>query len=219
MSLEVINKNKIRADDYISIFLVILYLIFAVFFLMEAILSMIIYPFASLAIWGVLKIIGAFNKRNTENYGKLNKLLFGIISIVSSILFLYFLLNQPNITPHIIISLIAFPMIIVAFAGIIKGMIIDIYSLKYRVMNIIIGIITLVFSLIGFFYLVDNFLFNLITISLTLLVNIISRAALYLSEFGLSIMHFKNFKLFLYIISDYILYIDMNGDIILSKIE
>ncbi|MFX1420462.1 MAG: DUF308 domain-containing protein, partial [Promethearchaeota archaeon] len=195
------------------------YIIFALLYLMDAILSMIVYPFISLAIWGILKIISTFNKRNNDNHGKLNKFLFGIISIVFSILFLWFILSQPNITPQRIISLVAFPMMIVGFAGIIKGMIIDIYSLKHRIMNIIIGIITLAFSLIGFFYLVRNFLFNFIAISLTLLFNIISRAALYLSEFGLSLVHIKNFKLFLYIISDYLVYIDRNGNIILTKIE
>ncbi|MFW9880982.1 MAG: hypothetical protein ACFFG0_48590 [Candidatus Thorarchaeota archaeon] len=219
MDLEVINKNKIRADDYISIAVVVFYIIFALLYLMDAILSMIVYPFISLAVWGILKIIGTFNKRNNDNHGKLNKFLFGIISFVFSILFLWFILSQPNITPQRIISIIAFPMMIVAFAGIIKGLIIDIYSLKHRIMNIIIGIITLVFSLIGFFYLIRDFLFNFIAISLTLLFNIISRAALYLSEFGLSIVHLKNFKLFLYIISDYLIYFDRNGNIILNKIE
>ena len=219
MSLDIINKSKIRADDYISGLIIVFYIIFAVFFLMEAILSMIVYPFVSLAIWGVLKIISALNKSSNNSYGNLNNILFGIISFIFSILFLWFILTQPNINSHIIISLIAFPMIIVAFAGIIKGSIIDIYSLKHRVTNIIIGIITLVFSLIGFLNLVNNFLFNIIAISLTLLVNIISRAALYLSEFGLSIVHLKNFKLFLYIISDYIVYVDRKGNIVLSKIE
>ena len=110
-------------------------------------------------------------------------------------------------------------MMIVAFAGIIKGSIIDIYSLRHRTMNIIIGFVTLIFSLIGFFNLVNNFLFNIIALSLTLLVNIISRAALYLSEFGLSLVQIKNFKLFLYIISDYLIHVDRKGNILLSKIE
>jgi len=121
-------------------------------------------------------------------------------------------------TSHRIIILITFPMIIVACAGIIKGFIIKIYSLKQRKMNIIIGFITFIINLLVLFNFLNNFLFNIVALSLTLLINIFSRAALYLSEFGLSIMHIKNLKLFLYIISDYLVMIDSNGNLVLSKL-
>lgn len=215
---EIIDKNKIRADNYISILLVIGFLLFALFFKLEALLSIIVYPFACLAICGVLNIISALNKRNNATHGSLNKILLGIIFIIFSTLFLWFILSQNNVTSHRIISLITFPMVIVACAGIIKGFIINIYSLKQRRMNIIIGFITFIINLLVLFNILNNFLFNIVALSLTLLINIFSRAALYLSEFGLSIMHIKNLKLFLYIISDYLVMIDSNGNLALSKL-
>ena len=57
------------------------------------------------------------------------------------------------------------------------------------------------------------------SLSLIVLVNVISRAAMYLSEFGLSVLRLSNFKLFFYIISDYLLFVDQDGNIILNKIE
>jgi len=213
---EIINKNKIKADDYISVFLIASYLLFALFFRIEAFMSIIVYPFASLGIFGVLKIVNALNKRNPV-HGKGNKLFVGTIYIIFSVLFLGFLFSMPSISSHIIISLISFPLLVVGSAGIIKGMLIDIYLVKHRVINIIIGISTIVVCFIAFSSIVDNFLFNMIILSLTFLINVLSRAALYLSEYGLSLIHIKNFKLFLYIISDYIIYIDADGSIVLSK--
>lgn len=212
------DKNKIRADDYITILFLINYLIFALFFRMEAFLSIIIYPFAALTITGVLKIISAFNKRNTEG-SNINKVLFGVIAIIFSVLFLFLILVQPNITPNIIISLISFPLMIVGYAGIIKGILVDIYSVKHRIISIIVGTSTIIVCLLGFFSVINNFLLNIAALSLVFLFTILSRAALYLSEYGLSLINFKNFKLFLYIISDYLIYIDRNGNIVLSKIE
>jgi len=217
MSLDLINKNKIKADDYISVTIVIIFVLFAVFFHLEVLVSIIVYPFVSLAVYGVLKIIEFFNKRNARERNPI-KFSFGIVSLIVSILFLWFILIQPNVTPHVLIALISLPMIIVGFAGIIKGSIIDIYSKKHRLMTIIVGIITILITLLAFANLMNNLLFNIVALSLTFLFNILSRAALYLSEFGLSIVHIRNFKIFLYIISDYLIYIDRNGNLVLSKL-
>ncbi|NVM34633.1 MAG: hypothetical protein HWN81_03495 [Candidatus Lokiarchaeota archaeon] len=215
---EIINKNKIKADDYISVFMITSYLLFALFFRIEAFMSIVVYPFASLGIFGVLKIVNALNKRNPVQ-GKGNKMLVGIIYIIISISFLGFLFTMPSITSHIIISLISFPLLIVGFAGIVKGMLIDIYLVKHRVISIIIGMSTIIACFIAFSSIVNSFLFNIILLVLTVLINVLSRAALYLSEYGLSLIHIKNFKLFFYIISDYLVYIDAKGNIVLSKFE
>lgn len=213
---EIINKNKIKADNYISVFMIASYLLFALFFRLEAFVSIIVYPFASLGIFGVLKMVNALNKRNPV-HGKGNKILVGTIYIIFSVLFLGFLFSLPGITSHIIIKLISFPLFIVGFAGIVKGMLIYIYLVKHRIINIIIGISTIIACFITFSSIVNNILVNMIVLSLTFLINVLSRAALYLSEYGLSLIHIKNFKLFLYIISDYIIYIDANGNLVLSK--
>jgi hypothetical protein len=163
------------------------------------------------------------NKRNKGSDTRINKILFGIISMVLSIFMLYVVMVQPNVTSKLIINLTAFPLVIVGFAGMIKGILIHLYSLKYRILNILIGMITILVCLltlfIPFLFFQSSFTFILTILSLTLLINIISRAALYLSEFGLSLVHFSNFKLFFYIISDYLLFIDDEGNIILDKLE
>ncbi len=110
-------------------------------------------------------------------------------------------------------------MMIVGMAGIIKGILIDIYSAKYRVLNILMGLVTLIFSFMTFASTEENYIIYILTLSTVFLINILSRAALYLSEYGLSLIHIKNFKLFFYIISDYILYIDIDGNIVQVRLN
>lgn len=219
MKIELINKKKIRADNYISGFIVISYLLFFMFFHLEGLLTIAVYPFVALAIDGILKIITGVKRKRKHIQGFINKILLGIIFIMISLVWLNFILLQSYIPLQVIISIAAFPIMIAGFAGMVKGSIIEIYSIKYRILNIFVGLITLIICLLAFSYAINNFFFNVVLLSLTLLFNILSRAALYLSEYGLSIMHIANFKLFLYIISDYLVYIDKNGNVVLSKFE
>jgi len=217
--LDLIDKNKIRADDYITISMILMYLLYAIFFTLEAYVSLIVYPLIALMVTGILKIVNSLKKKNRGNDSNFNQILRGIIYIIFGWFFINNILIQPNITPNRIITLIAFPLVIVGMAGIIKGILIDIYSAKHRVLNILIGLVTLIISVMAFASTEENYIIYILTLSTIFLINILSRAALYLSEYGLSLIHLKNFKLFFYIISDYILYIDNNGNIVLSKIE
>jgi hypothetical protein len=219
MKIELINKKKIRADDYISVFIVISFMFFFMFFHLEAILAIAVYPFVALVVQGVLKIIIGVRRKLEHSQGVINSILLGIIYIIISLLWLNFILIQSYLPLHILLSLTAFPIMIAGFAGIVKGLIIDSYTIKFRVMNIFAGFITLIICLLAFSYTIKNFLFNIVLLSLTLLFNILCRAALYLSEYGLSLVHLTNFKLFLYIISDYLVSIDRDGNIVLSKFE
>ncbi|MHA1931779.1 MAG: DUF308 domain-containing protein [Promethearchaeota archaeon] len=219
--IELIHKDKIRADDYISGFLVLSYIFFALFFRLEVIMSMLVYPFISLILYGISKIINGTNKRNRGNHKNLNRVLFGLLSIAFSVAFLNFFLTQPNVTFQNIITLAAYPILIVGFAGIIKGRYITAYSSKFRDINIVIGIITIVICTLALFssriFPPEFVVFHVFSLSITLVVNIVSRAALYLSEYNLSVLNLGNFKLFFYIISDYFIYISKDGNIVLNK--
>ncbi len=220
---EIVNKDKVRADSYILGFLVIFYLVFLLVFKIEAIFNFIAYPLVALLIQGFLKIISGLNKRNRERGNNFTQILLGTIYIIFSSWFLRYLISFPNITLQTLINLIAFPMIIVGIAGIIKSIIIKIYSLKYRIINTIIGIITIAICIMAFaaplIFPESFFLFHIIVFLIILILNVLGRAALYLSEFGLSLVSFRNFKIFFYIISDYLLQVDSNGNLILDKIK
>ncbi|UCC20015.1 MAG: hypothetical protein JSV62_01670 [Promethearchaeota archaeon] len=218
-----INKEKIRADSYILGFMVSFYLIFLLIFQIEGIFSIIAYPLIALLAQGVLKIISSVNKRNRGRRNNINQFLMGMFYVIIAILLLGYFITFPNITSQRIINLIAFPIFIVGIAGILKCIIIKVYSLKSRIINTIIGGITIELSIMAFFspFILPEsfFLFHIINLSISLIFNILGRAALYLSEFGLKLISFRNFKIFFYIISDYLLQVDNNGNLILDKIE
>ena len=221
--IDLIHKDKIRADNHISVVIIVSLLCYVLFFRLEALMSVLVYPLVALFFYGIMKIINGSNKRNRGNDSNLNRILFGILSIIFAVLILMFILRQPNVTVQTIINLTAFPLMIVGMAGIIKGSVIKIYSIKYCIINIIIGIMTIVVSILAFLSPViipqDFILIHAISLSIALLVNILGRAALYLSEFGLSLLHIRNFILFFYIISDYFIFVNHEGNIVLDKIK
>jgi len=227
-----IHKTKIRADDYITGALIISLIIFIVFFSLEALMSMIIYPCVALFFSGIIKIVNGLSKRNRGNSGNLNKVLLGLIFSIFSMGLLNFFIQLPRVSIQNLINISAFPLVVVGIAGIVKGRFISLYSTKWRIINIGIGIITVGFSILA---LVSSYsirpnlrikslnkdlsLFYIISLSIILLVNVIGRAALYLSEYGLSLLHIRNFKLFFYIISDYSISVNPEGNIILEKMS
>ncbi|MHA1914064.1 MAG: hypothetical protein ACW986_06140 [Promethearchaeota archaeon] len=220
---ELMNKQKIRADDYIIGFLIITYIVFAVFFKLEWVMSIIVYPFMSLFIFGILNIQKSMRRRPNQAGRSINKFLLGVLSIIFSVSFLIFIFIQPSIKTQNMINLIAYPLVVAGIAGIIKGIHISVYSIKQRIINIIGGGVTILLSLLALFTPVftqsNLFLIQIVSLTLVLFLNIISRAALYLSEFGLSLIQFRNFKLFFYIISSYLVSVDKEGNIILDKIR
>jgi len=221
--IDLIHKDKIRADNYISVVIIVSLLYFVLFFRLEALMLVLVYPLVALFFYGIIKIINGSNKRNRGNDRNLNRILFGVLSIIFAVLILMYILRQPNVTVQTIINLTAFPLMIVGIAGIVKGSVIKIYSIKYCIVNIIIGIMTIVVCILAFLSPViipqDFILIHTISLSITLLVNILGRAALYLSEFGLSLLYIRNFILFFYIISDYFIFVNHEGNIILDKIK
>jgi len=218
-----INKDKIRADTYILGFIVVAFLAYILILNIEGLFSIIVYPLVALLTQGILKIISNLNKRNRGRGNNVTQILVGIGYIIFSLWLLMYFFSFPNITSQMLINLIAFPMVIVGIAGIIKSIIIKIYTLKYRIINIIIGGISIELCILAFasplIFPESFFLFHIIALSIALIFNVLGRAALYLSEFRLSLLSLRNFKIFFYIISDYFLQIDSNGNLILDKIE
>jgi hypothetical protein len=219
---DLIDKKKVRADDYISYFLVFSYIMLILFYKLEWIMSIIVYPFTALFFYGIISFIKGVNKRNRGDRKNAIRVIFGIGSVLFSFLFLVFILTQINVSNQNILNLFAFPILIVGFAGIIKGKMIKKYSIGYRVLNIIVGVFTMLICLFiiisSYFFTQDFFTIYLISLFILTLVNVLCRAALYLSEFGLSLIHLRNFRLFFYIISDYLVFVNQDGNLILNKI-
>jgi len=195
-------KQKLLANNINTGVLFIGVLSLGLFLRITFIMSFIFYPMFSLLIYGTLKIHKGFTKKLNELSLKILNILFGIGCILFGLWFLIFLFSFPNADLNQMIYLIAFPAMIVGIAGIVKGYIIKEYPYKYRAMNIYVGIITVIMTIITFVLAENFFIFHISSLTITILLNIISRAAMYLSQYKLS-LKLTNLRYFFYIINDY----------------
>ncbi|MFX0020741.1 MAG: hypothetical protein ACFE9S_00325 [Candidatus Hermodarchaeota archaeon] len=216
MPLKNINSDqKVRAEIYIFIFGLLGYLYFCIYaYKREGVMSVIIYPHFSLLVFGVLAIINGFKKRAKL---KTIKVIIGIFAIGFASLVLTFILTRPIVTHLNILNLINFPCCIVSIAAIVKGLMITQYSRKTRKLNIIIGEISFgscIFVSNLHFLLPNDFLFfGIIFLMIILIVNILGRAVLYLSEFKLKLINLRNFRIFFYITFNNLIRVDNYGNI------
>jgi len=190
-----LHKQKVLADDFILASIVITIFILFLFFHLILVMSLIVYPVSTMFLLGIYKVlIGLFNKNLKES--RLKNIIFGSFYIPFSIFILSIIFSQPHITKGYIIYFLAIAMIIIGFAGIIKGVIIKSYLFKFRLINMIIGTLTIVYTIFAFKFAESGFIYNLILIPIVLLLNGLGRAALYLSEYQISILYLRKLVIF-----------------------
>ena len=196
-------KQKVRADDINSVIIMLSFFALVFFSSLVALMSIVVYPLFALLIYGIVKIKKGIIDRDFDLGMKILTVIWGLFSLLFGLFMFYMILTQPTVGFTIIIHLIGFPILLIGIAGIVKGFIIKEYKFDLRVMNIVIGIFTVIF--IGFAFALAEFAFVFFFYSLigVLLLNMLIRSALYLSDFGLSIKNLKNFKYVIRIINDY----------------
>lgn len=159
------------------------------------IMSSVVYPMSCLLIYGLLRIHqGIFNTRLSLIKMILN-LILGIASIFFSIFMLNLIFSQPTITVSYIIYFLALPIFLIGLAGFLKGLIVDTYSPLFRSLNMGFGLLTIITTFIAILFADVSFIFYICSLLIALALNGVLRSALYLSEYGLSLKSFRNFKL------------------------
>jgi len=197
------NREKIIVDDVITLLLVVMFAILAIFFKLIALMSLLVYPIFSLLIYGILKLILGIFKIDLDYLKKILYSLLGIISIAFSLFIINLIFFQSVIPSSYIVYFIAIPIAFIGLAGIMKGIMIKAYAFNSRLLNVIIGITTLIITYIAFFYTDVYYLFNMIALFTVLILNAIFRSALYLSEYKLSLKDLRNLKYVFVIINNF----------------
>ena len=189
------NKEKIMVDDIICVVLIALFGFLVIFFVLIAIMALAVYPISTLLLYGIYKIHkGIFNKELNATR-KVVGLLLGIGYISFAILILSIIFSQPRIHASFIIYFLAIPTFLIGLAGFFKGVIIKVYSPLFRRLNMLIGASTIMLTIISIVFAESGFIYFLFSLLIALILNGISRSALYLSEFGLSLNRIRNLKL------------------------
>ena len=203
MSILVLNKKKLLVDNLILVTLLILMVTLIIFFHLIFIMSTAVYPMSCLLIYGFLRAHkGIFNK-NLNYIKKVLNLIAGVIFIMFSSLILILIFSQPHIPASYIIYFLALPSFFIGLAGFLKGLIVNTFSPLFRSLNVAFGILTIITTYFAILFADVSFIFYLCSLLIALALNGVLRSALYLSEYGLSLKSFRNFKL-VFIIMEWI---------------
>ncbi len=193
------NKQKLLVDDIISVLLLIIIIFLAFFLRLLAIMSIGVYSLFCLQLYGLYRSFkGIFGRRLKFIHRVLN-LSLGIACVIIPSYLLIYMFMKPHTGPTYIIYFLSIPIFLIGLAGLLKGLIVKVYSPLFRFLNVLIGATTLPFTVIAIIFAETNHVFHLFTLLTALTLNGILRAALYLSEYGLSLTSFKNLKLIWFI--------------------
>jgi len=189
------NKRKLLVDDIILVTLIIIAIFLALFIQLLAIMSIAVYSLFSLLMYGLYRTYKGMINRKINFIHNILNLLFGIACIFISSYTLSLMFTRPNISASFVIYFLGIPIFLIGLAGLLKGLIVNVYSPLFRFLNALIGAITVYFTVTAIIYPETGYIFHLFTLLTILTLNGILRAALYLSEYGLSLKSFKNLKL------------------------
>ncbi|MHA1467918.1 MAG: hypothetical protein ACTSP6_07565 [Promethearchaeota archaeon] len=198
------NKRKLIVNNIVGVALISVIFAQLMFFRLIAILSIVVYPMSVALPYGIYRVYKTVNDRETALRAKIIKVIFQIAYVIFSMLFLNMIFSYPHITLSYIIYFLAIPTSLIGLAGFLKGSMIGVYSPSFRFLNVLIGLFTIFYTFIAIVFADFNFTLHLIVLLGTLTVNGILRAALYLSEYGLSLNKMKSFKIVLYIMDTHL---------------
>ena len=198
---ELINNDKIKCDNILSITLLLSLGLMFIFFQFIVYISLMVYPFCSVFFFGIYHLYkGMFKEKVTKKI--IYKLLQGVTYVIFSSFFLILIFSYPHITFDYVVIFISIPLIFIGLAAIVKAILIDVYSSKYRRINLLVGMGTIIITILVLNNINFNYILSLTSLIALLILNGISRSALYLSEYGLSIKNLKNLKYVFYIMDN-----------------
>jgi len=204
------NRQKLLIDDTISALLLIIIIYLIIFNIKLAIMSLAVYPFFSLLVYGFYRAYKSIFDRNLKFIFRVLNISFGIASIMFSSNFIDSLLTHPKTPTSFTIYLLGMPIFLIGLAGLLKGLIVNVYTPNFRILNVLIGALTIFFAVFAIVYVEIGFIFHLFTLLTTLTLNGILRSALYLSEYGLKLKNLKNLKLVWFIMDNLPLQLEEN---------
>lgn len=201
---DLFDKKKLRCDDIILITLIISIGVLIIFFRSIVVyVSIMVYPIFSLFLYGIVYIYKGLAKKDKNLNNRVLRVILGIGYLVFSTFMLFLIFSYPHITLSYIIYFLSLPTFFIGLAAILKGSMIEVYSPIYRKSNILIGFLTLGWTLFALYYAEGYFLLSLISLLSLLTLNGVLRSGLYLSEYGLSLRNLKNIRLVFFIMDNF----------------
>ena len=139
-----------------------------------------------------ISILFGINKNKLYLLIRMAKILLSAILITFGVLILYLFIKSAVFTYKKIIVLMAYPIMMIGFCGIVKGFVVKVYMSKFRIFNIVLGMLTIIYCIYTIQFPNEMFVLHIILLCVLLFFNWILRLGLYLSEFELSLKSVKN---------------------------
>lgn len=193
------NRKKLMVNNIVGVAIVVVIFAQLMFFRLIAIMSIVVYPMALLAPYGVYMVYKIIKDIKTTLLGKIIKIIFTVAYTIFALVFLNMIFSYPHITLRYIIYFLSIPTSIIGLAGFLKGSMVNVYSPLSRALNILIGASSVIYGFTAIIFADYYFVIHLIILLSMLSLNGIVRAVLYLSEYGLSLKKVKSFRLVFYI--------------------
>lgn len=193
------NKKKLMVNNIVGGVIIVVIFAQLMFFRLIAIMSIVVYPMALLAPYGVYMVYKIIKDTKTSLLGKIIKIIVTVAYTVFALVFLNMIFSYPHITLRYIVYFLSIPTSIIGLAGFLKGAMVNVYSPLSRALNMLIGASSVIYGFTAIIFADYYFVIHLIILLSMLSLNGIVRAVLYLSEYGLSLKKVKSFRLVFYI--------------------
>lgn len=202
---DLVDKGKLRCDNIISITLIIGLIFLLLFFRILTYMSLMIFPFFSLFLHGTVYIYRVAKKKKYKTVKtRVFRLILGIFYLGLSSFVIWLFFSFPEITFSYLVYFLSIFMVFIGLAAILKGFMVEVYSLFYRKANIIIGFATLIGIVLAIYFVDFYFILSFTSLIVLLALNGILRSGLYLSEYGLPLRNLKNIKYVFFIMDNFV---------------
>jgi uncharacterized membrane protein HdeD (DUF308 family) len=127
---------------------------------------------------GIIRLTNAFSDEKLSNLKVVTRFITGAILIIFSIVVIFITLNDPTYSISVLIMLLAIALLIMGIGRLAVGLVAKRFDLWFRVVLMVIGIGTIILSIIIFFMPTIGAVVLLILLSVTLLINGVGRLLL-----------------------------------------
>ncbi|MFX1394789.1 MAG: DUF308 domain-containing protein [Promethearchaeota archaeon] len=179
-----LSEEKLKASNFLFGLAIILLSIVVMILSIINIMLVILIVILSIALFvsGVVRIINASSIELIKNEVATYKLVTGLLAIILAIIIFFSTITQPHVAIKLLILIFAFALILTGIVRFSVGLSTKGYPMWFRVFLVIVGILTLILSIIIFvlpFFLLDlDYIILIFLLSISLLINGIAKLIL-----------------------------------------
>lgn len=166
-----VNQEGLRKINFLSGLLIVIISVLVLIFSFQAVVLLLFILAISLLILGAARIINGSSNEKLKNSVKAWKVISGIAAIILSVIGIVYLLIDPTLSLTIVIIVFGIALLLIGIGRIITGLINNKFKNWYRYLLVLVGLITLILSILVLLYPNIGLMIIVIMLGLPLLLN------------------------------------------------